>query len=134
MFDELRCPFGCGKIFVTKAALRRHRVRMHKYRRAPKDAPEEKFDSMSLTDDIDHIIRRANSASNEFVVQTVNDTFEWRTLSLDLQIVKEFIEKETNSSDGLMMPENLPPVNVETWIAGGEIIDDEEAEDMDQTD
>ena len=58
----------------------------------------------------------------------MNDTFEWRTLSLDLQIVKEFIEKETNSSDGLMMPENLPPV------AGGEIIDDEEAEDMDQTD
>ena len=48
--------------------------------------------------------------------------------------MKEFIEKETNSSDGLMMPENLPPVNVATWIAGGEIIDDEEAEDMDQTD
>ena len=48
--------------------------------------------------------------------------------------MKEFIEKETNSSDGLMMPENLPPVNVETWIAEGEIIDDEEAEDMDQTD
>ena len=89
-FDELRCPFGCHTIFVTKAAFRRHRVRMHKFRRAPKDKPEEKFESFSLTDDINHIIRRTNSTSNEFVVQTVNDTFEWRTLPLELPIVRTF--------------------------------------------
>ena len=89
-FDELRCPFGCHTIFVTKAAFRRHRVRMHKFRRAPKDKPEEKFESFSLTDDINHIIRRTNSTSNEFVVQTVNDAFEWWTLPLELPIVRTF--------------------------------------------
>ena len=38
------------------------------------------------------------------------------------------------SSDGLMKPKNPLSVNVATWIAGGEVIDEEEAVDMDQTD
>ena len=133
-FDEFRCPFGCDKIFVTKTALQRHRVRLYKFRRAPKDMPDEKFDNISLTDDIDHIIRRANGSSKEFVVQTMNNTFEWRTLPLDMQIVKDSMEKEKNNSGGLMMPESLPPADIATWIAGGEIIEEEGAEDMDQTD
>ena len=83
-FDEFRCPFGCDKLFVTKAALQCHRVRLHKFRGAPKDMPDETFDNISLTDDIDHIIRRANGSSKKFVVQTMSNTFEWRTLPLDL--------------------------------------------------
>ena len=33
-----------------------------------------------------------------------------------------------------MKPKNPLSVNVATWIAGGEVIDEEEAVDMDQTD
>ena len=129
----LRCPFGCDIIFVTEAAVRRHRVRMHKYRHAPRDKPEEKFDGVSLTEDIDHIVRRANSSSKEFVVQTVKNTFEWRSLPLDLPIVKNFLERQESANDGLMMPESLPQVHIATWIAGGEIIADGAPVQMDQS-
>ena len=66
-------------------------------------------------------------------VQPVNNTFEWRTLPLDTTIVKDFIEKQSDISDGLMMPENLLHVNIATWIAGREIIDEKQTSDMDET-
>ena len=42
---------------------------------------------------------------------------------------EDFLEKEESASDGLVMPENLPQVNIDTGIAGRENID----EDDDQT-
>ena len=46
---------------------------------------------MSLTEDIDHIVRRAN---REFVLHTVKSTSEWRSLPLDSLIVKSCTARE----------------------------------------
>ena len=66
-FLALKCPFGCEPYyFVSKAALQRHRVRLHKSRRTPNDLPVEHFKYVALLDDIQKIIRRADSDSKEF--------------------------------------------------------------------
>ena len=108
---------------------------MHKFRRTPKDSPEKKFGDIPIFAGIDKIIRRANSSSKEFVVQTKNNTHEWPTLPLESDTVKQFLEQEQGNDDGLRMPESIPPVNIETWIAGGGIIadDDTSSNDMDLT-
>ena len=126
-FGALKCPFGCGVVFVTKAALQRHRVRMHKYKRTPTDLPNEQFSYIPLFDDVVEIVKRANPNSKEFVVKTTYNTFEWRTLPLDHEMVKTFIEKAAGEAEG-EMPEGLPLVNLERWVAGGAIIGEEEDE------
>ena len=69
---------------------------MHTFKRTPKDSAFEPLAELSAIDaDVDHIIRRANKDSREFVVETVNNIFEWRTMPIDLPIVKEFLEQQT---------------------------------------
>ena len=119
-FNELKCPFGCDIYYPTKAALQRHRVRMHKYRRTPKDLPTEQFEYVPQFADIAKILRRANNDSREFIVETTKGTFEWRTLPLDHDKVKEFLEK--GPEDLVILPEGLPLVNLERWAEGGELI------------
>ena len=108
-------------------------VRMHKFKRTPKDLPNEQFECIPLFDDVDEIIRRANSDSKEFVVRITANTFEWRTLPLDHARVKSFIERSVSESESAM-PEGLPVVNLERWIAGGAIIDDDKDENGDEGD
>ena len=127
-FNELTCPFGCGVAFPTKTALQRHRVRMHKYKRAPKDLPNEQFEFIPLFDDIKTIVRRANKDSHEFVVETTKNTFEWLTLPLDHDKVKAFLDNEPK--DQHIFPHGLPPVNLERWVDGGEIVDDDSDDEM----
>ena len=123
-FEDFKCPFGCNVHFFSKAALHRHRVRMHKFKRSPKDVPEEKFEIIPIFDDVKKIIKRASSESKEFVVETDSGSFVWRTLPLDDDRVKEFISKSENEA----APE-LPLVNVEVWVDGGELIDFDVAEE-----
>jgi len=127
-FNELTCPFGCGVTFVTKAALQRHRVRAHKYKRTPKDLPNEQFEYIPIFEDVAEIIRRANKDSKEFVVRTTQNVYEWRTLPLDHERVQAFVEKAATEEE-YSMPEGLPLVNIQRWIAGGVLIDGEDEED-----
>lgn len=105
---------------------------MHKHHRAPKHKPEAKFDGMSV-EDIDHIVRPTNSSAKESVVQTVKNTFEWRSTPLNLQIVKSFLEQQESANGGLMMPESLPAVDIVTWVVGEEIIAGEAPIQLDQS-
>ena len=49
---------------------------MHKFKRTPKDLPNEQFEYIPLFDDVDEIIRPANSVSKEFVVRTTANRME----------------------------------------------------------
>ena len=131
-FEELKCPFGCETVFPTKAAVQRHRVRMHKFKRVGKPAQptqEEKQDYVPLFEDVSEILKRANSDSAEFVVATTYNTFEWRTLPLDHDKVKDFLSKVPE--DSVIMPYGLPLVNLQAWVSGGVLVeDDEQIDDM----
>ena len=77
--------FRVRAVFPTKAAVQRHRVRMHKINRVGKPAQrtqDEKQDYVPLFEDVSEIFKRVNSDSAEFVVAATYNTFEWRTLPL----------------------------------------------------
>ena len=123
-FNALKCPFGCEPYFVSKAALQRHRVRLHKGRRTPKDLPTEQFEYVPLFDDIEKIIRRADNDSKEFIVQTTSNTFEWRSLPLEHELVKKNLQANRDA-DPLPL-DRLPLVNLQQWVAGGVLLEDSE--------
>lgn len=50
-------------------------------------------------------------------------------LPLDHERVKSFIEKTASDVES-SMPEGLPHVNIDHWIAGGVLIEDEEKSEM----
>lgn len=79
-----------------------------------------------MFEDIEQIIKRANSTSKEFVVQITAGTFEWRTLSLDHEQVKGFI---ANVQEGEAL--EFPLVNLPVWARGGEFIESDEEKDGD---
>ena len=123
----------CGdKYFPSKAALRRHRVRMHKWRRTPKDLPNEQFEHIPLFEDVKQILRRANGNSNEFIVDTTSGSFEWRTFPIDHEKMKEFIDAAP--AEAVLLPGGLPTVVLDRWIAGGELIEDDSAQESDEID
>ena len=64
-----------------------------------------------------------------FVVATTRNTFEWRTLPLKHDKVKEFLSKVPE--DSVIMPYGLPLVNLQAWVSGGVLVeDDEQIDDM----
>ena len=56
-------------------------------------------------------------------------SFEWRSFTIDNEKVKEFID--TAPEDAGILPGGLPTVVLDRWVAGGELIEDEEAEESD---
>ena len=120
-FSDLSCPFECDAVFPNKAQLQRHRVALHKRRRAPRDGPADQFDHEPALADVDKILRRAARDSSEFIVYTTSGSYEWRTLPLDDARVKDFLSEEESKD------EQLPEVvDMEAWVAGGTLIDDDE--------
>ena len=87
---------------------------MHFRRRAPRDVPG---DTVPAFLNVKTIVREAAHESQEFVVETNDGQFEWRTLPLDNERVKNFVKDQPPA-------EPLPVVQTERWIAGGEIIND----------
>ena len=130
-FEELMCPFGCETVAPTKAAVQRHGVRMHKFKRVGKPAQptqKKKKDYVPLFE-VSEILKRANSDSVEFVVAATYNTFEWRTLPLDHDKMKDFLSKVPE--DPVAMPYGLPLVNLQAWVSGGVLAEnDEQIDDM----
>ena len=107
-------------------------MRMHKWRRTPKDLPEEQFEYIPVFDDVKEILRRANLNSKEFIVETLSGSFEWRSFPIEHEKVKEFLERAPR--EDVILPGGLPTVVLDRWVAGGELIEDEEAEESDNMD
>ena len=118
--------------YPTKEALQRHRVRLHKYRRTPTDLEEDQFEFVPMFSDIQNILRRANSESKEFIVETTHGTFEWRTLPLDHEKVKDFLD--LGPEQLVVLPEGLPLVNLQRWVEGGVLIEEESDMNVNMTD
>ena len=95
-FNELTCPFGCGVIFNTKAALQRHLVRMHKYKGTRRTRRTNSLNSYRcLTISRQFYAERTKTQRSLLLKQqrTVN-CFEWRTLPLEHERVKAFVDNE----------------------------------------
>ena len=61
-----------------------------------------------------------------YVVETTTGTYEWRTLPLEHTTSKNFLD--SNPADEFVLPGRLPLVNLERWVAGGELIADTDTE------
>ena len=63
------------------------------------------------------------------IVETTHGSFEWRSFPIDHDKVNEFID--TAPEEAVILPGGLPTVVLDRWVAGGELIEDEEAEESD---
>ena len=89
---------------------------------------EESFEYISRFDDIKNILRRANKHCGEFIVATTTKgTVEWRTLPLEHEIVKSFLEK--NRRGRWYYLHGFPLINLGHWVAGDERTEDEDSDD-----
>ena len=109
--------------------MKHHRVRMHKWQSTPRDLPNELFEYIPLFDDVKQILRRANGNSREFVVETIYVPSKKRSFPIDREKVKEFID--TAPEEAVILPGVLPTVVLDRWVAGGGLIEDEQAEESD---
>ena len=117
---------------------------MHKWRRTPRDLPDEQFEYIPLLDDVKQILRRANGNSREFIVETTYGSFEWRSFPIDHdpygsfewrsfpidnEKVKEFID--TAPEEAAILPGRPPTVMLDRWVARERLIIDSDAEESD---
>ena len=109
--------------------MKSHRVRMREWHRTPRDLPNELFEYIPLFDDVKQILRRANGNSREFIVETRYVPSKKRSFPIDFEKVKEFID--TAPEEAVVLPGGLPTIVLDCWVAGGELIEDEEAEESD---
>ena len=57
---------------------------------------------------------------------------KWRTFPIDHEKVKEFIDAAP--AEAVLLPGGLPTVVLDRWIAGGELIEDDSAQESDEID
>ena len=79
-------------------------------------------DFVGALDDVVSILRRAAPDSSEFVVYTTDEAYEYRTLPLEDESVKAFLEKDSGDSEA------MPLVDMDAWRNGGEVILDTDDE------
>ena len=78
---------------------------------------------MLLFEDVSEILKRASSDATELNIATTYNTFVWRTLPLDHDKVEDVLSKV--SEDSVIMPYGLPLVNLQAWVSGGVLVEDD---------